>query len=104
MRRLAGGAFILLTAALVGASCSSTHDAAPVLATSCLLKSDCASPLVCVLGVCHQECAQTSDCPPMEHCRKLTARDYNGCAADQEFKCVYNSDCRDLLKCSVDGQ
>lgn len=104
MRRLMRAIGIPVVGALVAGACSSNHDATPVLATACVLKSDCTSPLVCVLGVCHQECAETSDCPAMTHCRQLTARGYNGCAADNEFKCAYNSDCRDNLKCSVDGQ
>src|SRR5262252_1985659 len=104
MRRMMRAVGIPVLGVLVAVACSSSHEATPVVATACLLKSDCTSPLVCVLGVCHQECADTSDCPPMSHCRKLTARGYNGCTADNEFKCAYNSDCRDLLKCSVDGQ
>src|SRR6478735_6739659 len=32
------------------------------LAKGCALSSDCKSPLVCVFQLCHDECADTSDC------------------------------------------
>jgi hypothetical protein len=89
--------------ALIAAACTSS-EATPVGPTTCLLKSDCDAPLACVLGYCHQECTQTGDCPPKAHCRQLSARGYNACAADEEARCEYNTDCKDLLTCSVDGK
>ena len=35
---------------------------------SCLLNSDCNSPLVCTMGKCHEGCKETRDCPAGQSC------------------------------------
>jgi len=38
---------------------------------SCTLNSDCNGGLVCSFGLCHKECATTTDCPAGQRCVHL---------------------------------
>jgi hypothetical protein len=48
-------------------ACSDGGKKLPVEA-SCLLNSDCNSPLVCSMGLCHTGCNETRDCLPGQSC------------------------------------
>lgn len=66
---------------------------------SCKLNSDCAEPLVCKLGSCHRQCAQTRDCLAGERCVKLEAAGV--CLAPEEGKCA--GACAAGLSCGADN-
>jgi len=66
----------------------------------CKLNSDCAGALVCLLGLCHAQCAQTRDCPLNQRCVESAAGGV--CQLATESACSHNSDCAAPLLCAKD--
>jgi hypothetical protein len=71
------------------------------LAASCTLDTDCTDPLVCIFGLCHQQCAASRDCPAGELCASVAG---NGvCELPQEASCSANgAPCPGGLVCAPD--
>jgi NHL repeat len=69
---------------------------------SCTLNSDCNGGLVCSFGLCHKECATTTDCPAGQRCVQTDSS--NVCQLSQEAQCHFNSDCSNPLVCAIDRQ
>lgn len=68
------------------------------LGEECELNSECASPLVCRLGHCREECRGQRDCAAGRQC----VRDQNrlgACQLREEESCERASDCPDPLIC-----
>src|ERR1700690_3226801 len=60
---------------------------------TCILNTDCNSPLVCSMDKCHDACHKSADCPAGESC--ITASDQSTvCQLPVETYCVYQSDCK----------
>jgi len=94
-------------AALVAVpSCSSDEDArrrAANLAEGCVLNSDCTDPLVCAFGRCHEQCAESRDCPAGDRC-VLSVGGAHVCQLDDEKSCLAKSQCQGSQSCAVDGE
>jgi hypothetical protein len=68
----------------------------------CVLASDCTGDLVCALGFCVAQCAQSKDCPSGQLCVKADTG--NACRAPEIAKgCAQNSDCTDHCQKSDDA-
>jgi hypothetical protein len=97
------GAFALL----LSAACGDTPDAATraLVAATCSINSDCASPLVCTFGSCHVQCATTPDCVNYgEGLCVQSDKPYRVCQNEDEQKCTLNSDCAGEQICGLDAQ
>ncbi len=96
---LAFGLFALITAP----SCESdAPNAQAELGGGCRLNSDCHGGLSCAYGVCHEECAVSSDCEA-GRCVMGPAK-VHLCQPDAGASCTFNSDCLEPLVCARDGQ
>ncbi|MGD0527917.1 MAG: hypothetical protein ABSE49_22480 [Polyangiaceae bacterium] len=72
------------------------------LGAACILSSDCAEPLTCTFGVCHQQCVAARDCPTGEACVSVSG---NGvCLLPQEASCANGASCPSGLECAPDDQ
>jgi hypothetical protein len=97
--RVARAALLLLVAA-----CSTAEEVAELgVGDTCLIGSDCKAPMVCVFARCHQQCADTRDCPAGLRC-VLGSKPQHVCQLADERACEYNSDCSAPQVCAVDGQ
>ncbi len=67
---------------------------------TCVLDSDCPSPLVCAPSGCTNECATDADCTAGALCDPDTGR----CIDPVESSCVLDSDCAPPLVCAPDGR
>src|SRR5262245_54586779 len=69
---------------------------------SCKLNSDCKGSLVCSFGLCHAQCADSTDCPAPQRCVKVNTDDegsgeagasadatQNVCQLPSEVKCEF---------------
>jgi hypothetical protein len=66
----------------------------------CEINSDCASPLVCVIGHCRRQCVDSRDCGAGLRC--LVAPDSalgGGCQLERERDCALTSECTPGLVC-----
>ncbi|MDF3068967.1 MAG: uncharacterized protein K0R38_4568 [Polyangiaceae bacterium] len=99
--------FLATAAPLLAAlACDSSVDekiALAKLAQSCLVNSDCSSPLVCAFEACHAECESSRDCDTGARC-VAAARPYKVCQLEEERACKRTSDCAEGLVCGVDGE
>ena len=68
--------------------------------TSCLLNSDCNSPLSCTFGKCHDTCLETRDCPTGESCVQW----YTGavCQLPADVDCGSTGICEGGFICAAD--
>jgi hypothetical protein len=65
-----------------------------VVGEGCVLNTDCADPLVCVIGYCRRACVGSRDCGAGLRC--LASPDPTvggGCQLDSETMCLLTSDC-----------
>jgi len=65
----------------------------------CQLNSDCNSPLVCSMGVCHSACVETRDCPAGQSCVKTSTGSVCQLPAEADCRTVQ---CLGGLVCAVD--
>jgi hypothetical protein len=87
--RLTLGSVVALSWLAVGCSSSKKID----VGGSCLLNSDCDSPLVCTMNRCHAGCKETRDCPAGQSC---TMMDGTGvCQLPAEAECSASAACAD---------
>jgi hypothetical protein len=109
----ARSANILVAATLLAVVVGCSNRKTPVPGKSCLLNSDCESPLTCNFGKCHEPCRENGDCPNGGLC--VYARPATGSTDAQmsepatarlrvcvQESCAMNSDCPDLLVCGRD--
>jgi len=90
---------LLVVSACLAAGCSSAKKIE--VGGTCILNSDCNSPLVCTAGKCHDACHTSADCPAGQSC--ITASDQSTvCQLPVETHCIYDSDCPTGLKCATD--
>ncbi len=73
------------------------------LAQTCLVNSDCTTPLVCAFEACHAECESSRDCESGARC-VAAARPYKVCQLEEERACATTADCAEALVCGVDGE
>ena len=92
LRDLAG--VIALVAACSGGS-------TPPAGKTCLMNSECQSPLVCTYGRCHTACAEARDCPTGELCVKGMGGSV--CQLPVEARCTSGAQCGNPLVCGGDG-
>ncbi len=94
-----------MTSALVGGCTSNTEEriALAKLASSCLINSDCESPMVCAFKSCHVECTTSRDCEDGARCI-AAERPFRVCQLETERDCSTNADCPTPLVCGVDGE
>lgn len=92
---------IFLTAALfVFAGASGCERATFVVGEGCEINSDCATPLVCVIGHCRRQCVDSRDCGAGLRC--LVAPESavgGGCQLEHERECALTSQCTTGLVC-----
>ncbi|HEY8089854.1 MAG TPA: hypothetical protein VIF09_18465, partial [Polyangiaceae bacterium] len=103
MRRPTRWSILLASAvtAVAAGSCSSKSSGGGArLAQGCSLNSDCANPLVCVFGLCHDACNQTRDCPPGEQC--VANGVFRVCLLGSEVTCAATTNCPNGLVCGPD--
>ena len=91
---------VVVTVAMGLPSCNSTK--AVGLAAGCSLNSDCNSPLVCVFGLCHAQCAAQRDCPTGQICIGAGSEDVcelpgEGCTTDSGST---GGECKNSLVCA----
>jgi hypothetical protein len=101
-------AALVLALGLLGSQqgCNSSADediALAQLAQSCLVNTDCKTPLVCAFESCHAECESSRDCTDGARC-VAAARPYKVCQLEEERLCGSTVDCPDGLVCGIDGQ
>jgi hypothetical protein len=75
------------------------------LAQGCVLNSDCKNPYACVFRKCHEQCADSRDCPPGQLC--VATDDDDGlrvCQLPAETKCKETQDCQGKQICGPDGR
>jgi hypothetical protein len=90
---------LIVLSACLAAGCSSAKKIE--VGGTCILNSDCNSPLVCTAGKCHDACHTSADCPAGQSC--ITASDQSTvCQLPVETHCIYDSDCPTGLKCATD--
>lgn len=70
---------------------------------SCLVNSDCLTPLVCAFKACHAECVSSRDCEDGARC-VAAAKPYKVCQLEEERKCERTADCAEGLICGIDGE
>ncbi|RYZ02773.1 MAG: hypothetical protein EOO73_30380 [Myxococcales bacterium] len=106
MKRALLRSLAALSPLLAALACDSNVDekiALARLAQSCLVNSDCGSPLVCAFEACHAECESSRDCDAGARC-VAAARPYKVCQLEEERACERSSDCAEGLVCGVDGE
>jgi hypothetical protein len=91
-----------LTAVAAGSCSSKSGGGGAQLAQGCSLNSDCANPLVCVFGLCHDACNQTRDCPPGEQC--VANGVFRVCLLGSEATCAATTNCPNGLVCGTDHE
>ncbi|MDQ3032037.1 MAG: hypothetical protein M3Y87_06445 [Myxococcota bacterium] len=64
----------------------------------CEINSECATPLVCRIDRCRNECATSADCPARLSC-VLDQDGLGACQLPEERDCSLSSDCPGLLVC-----
>jgi hypothetical protein len=69
--------------------------------TGCVLNSDCDSPLVCVLGTCHDQCEDAHGCPQGQQCVAIDGG--NVCVLPSESTCADGGACLGDDAGGVDG-
>jgi hypothetical protein len=89
--------FLALFALGLGSTCSG--DKVPP-GRSCIVQSDCPSPLACSYGRCHVACREARDCGPHETCVAGPAGQI--CLLVEEASCALNSMCPLGLFCAQD--
>jgi hypothetical protein len=102
--RLAILATVLLSTA---AGCGGSSAGAPSQTPPCLHPSDCSGSLVCIQGLCVQQCEQSKDCPNGERCILAASGGTTGgniCQPPEKRTCSYTSECTIPLVCGVDSQ
>ena len=92
---------LLLLIAVAVSSCGKSAALAPV-AGNCSINSDCDSPLVCVFGRCHDQCAESRDCPSGERC--VSSMTGGVCQLAQESTCTAGTLCDTGEVCGADMQ
>lgn len=88
-----------------GASCSadeSERRRLGDLAEKCAIDSDCTDPLICAFGRCHEECAESRDCPAGMLCVR-SGTGLNVCQLELEKSCGSASQCPSHQVCAIDG-
>lgn len=90
---------VALWGALAGAASSCSTDKVPP-GKSCVVQSDCPSPLACSYGRCHVACREARDCASHETC--VTAPAGQICLLTEEASCALNSQCPLGLFCAQD--
>lgn len=92
----------VLAVGLAVASCNSSKGAVG-LGGGCSLNSDCNSPLYCVLGLCHEQCATQRDCPPGQPC-VLVSGGAHVCELPTEGNCAEGGTCSAGQSCGETGK
>ncbi len=65
------------------------------LGEACQINSDCADPLVCVIGACRRQCVASRDCGAGLRCIVSGASSLGGgCQLAEEATCTLTSECR----------
>jgi len=67
---------------------------------TCILNSDCNSPLVCTMGKCHDACHTSADCPTGQSC--VNTNDATICQLPAEGECSAALPCGGTLVCASD--
>jgi hypothetical protein len=74
-----------------------------VIGEGCELNTDCASPLVCVIGYCRRQCVASRDCGAGLMCLASPgSTNGGGCQLDSERTCALSSECSAGLVCQND--
>src|SRR3954447_15842756 len=79
----------VILAALAGGGACSTDKSVP--GTSCVVQSDCPSPLACSYGRCHVACREARDCGAGQTC--VSGPSGQICLLLEESSCALNSSC-----------
>ena len=85
--------------AIAAASCSDSSEKLE-LGGGCTLDSDCTNPLSCKFATCHQQCAESRDCPTGQHC--VTVGSVGVCQTPAEATCGAAHACSAPLVCRSD--
>jgi len=85
--------------AIAAASCSDSSEKLE-LGGGCTLDSDCTNPLSCKFATCHQQCAESRDCPTGQHC--VTVGGVGVCQTPAEATCGTAHACSAPLVCRSD--
>jgi len=87
-----------------GTTGSGGNSQGGLLGGTCVLNSDCSSPLVCTWGKCHVSCHTSADCPAEQSCIISSGSGalLTVCQLPVETYCAYNSDCPIPLTCAAD--
>jgi hypothetical protein len=102
---------ILVAATLLAVVGGCSNRKTPVPGKSCLLNSDCESPLTCNFGKCHEPCRENGDCPNGGLCVYAATASSDAQMSEPatarlrvcvQESCAMNSDCPDLLVCGRD--
>jgi alpha-tubulin suppressor-like RCC1 family protein len=111
IRSVRGCFWLLFGMLAVLSACGSDTPPPGDLAKKCSIPTDCASPLVCVFGLCHEQCVTSRDCPVPLRCvvgtDVVTGQPLSKpvCQLPEEAKkCAANSDCPDIEICGLDGR
>ncbi len=84
-------AIALAFAALAALACDRP---AFVVGEGCEVNSDCAAPLVCVIGYCRRQCVDSRDCGAGLRCLiEASSASGGGCQLDHERACLLTSEC-----------
>ena len=92
---------LLLWLGIFAVSCSDEPTARSQLGDGCKLNGDCNAGLVCVYGVCNEECNTSQDCP-RGRC-VLGVDKIRLCQPGGRAACEFHSDCDEPLVCGIDG-
>jgi hypothetical protein len=98
-----GGLCPLATQTCISGTCQDTQvagkdgAAGAGVGVACTLGSDCASPLLCKFGSCHQACASSTDCASGGRC--VTANGVAVCQLPVESACGVSGTCAAGLAC-----
>lgn len=95
VRRAFAAALLLLASSSPGCG----DDEHLELGAQCEFTTECASPYVCRIGRCREECIGSRDCPPGAVC--LQDNDGRGaCRLPPEAECADDADCPSILVCA----
>lgn len=106
---------VLLPMSLVALSAckdsSAEEKATAELSASCVLNSECKSPLVCAFTRCHEQCAEDRDCPSGQRCLagdedSITKGEHEPgvCQPPREQPCTRDRQCEVNQFCAQDGE
>jgi hypothetical protein len=93
---------VLVGLVLLAPAASSCSSSSAVADQGCSINSDCAAPLVCTFGRCHDQCKTSRDCASGERC--IASPNGGVCQLAQESTCAAGFLCPTGEVCGADQQ